>query len=279
MRTLPRPRRSTTADLDTVIARSGKSRVALQAERQILLDLFTSYTLRSRWDFDNLNDLSHVPDAVRKAMLRSYSLTHKGKALADLRTDLLSLKDNLCPYCRLLPATTLDHFLAKSKHETFATFAPNLVPMCAPCNTYKGTKGSATARQFFTHAYFDQIAKTERFLVAQVAIGKKHIATNFIIDFSANLDAHIFQRLAYQMSALRLVPRYQLESVDVIYDQAIKLQDMDEDGCTVDDIRNSLLGDAKDEARIFGDSYWKAALLLALAENSQFCNGGFKKAL
>jgi hypothetical protein len=279
VKTLPRPARSTVNDLDTIIARARKLRPTLDGERQNLIDLFTGYTDDSGWDFDTLQDLGHLPDAVRNAMRRSYGLTYPGRALADLRNDLLSVKDNLCPYCRLLPPTTLDHFLAKSRHEVFAAFAPNLVPMCAPCNTYKGTKGSARARQFFTHAYFDQLAEAEPFLVAQVAVGKKHIATNFTIDFSANLEAHVFQRLAYQMTILRLVPRYQLEAVDIIYDQAVKLQEMDDDGCTAEECRLSLAGDAKSAADQFGASYWKAALLVALAANSVFCGGGFKKAL
>lgn len=178
MKTLPRPTRSTTADLDTIIGRAHRSvRPELEAERQNLLDLFAGYAHDRGWDFDTLQDLTHIPDPIRKAMLRSYSLTYPGRALADLRSDLLSVKDGLCPYCRLLPPTTLDHFLAKSRHQPFASFAHNLVPMCATCNTYKGTKGSVQARQFFTHAYFDELAGGEPFLVAQVAVGTRHIAT------------------------------------------------------------------------------------------------------
>lgn len=81
------------------------------------------------------------------------------------------------------------------------------------------------------------------------------------------------------MTILRLVPRYQLESVDVIYDQAVKLQEMDDDGCTAEECRLSLEGDAGSEAGQFGANYWKAALLRALAGNSTFCGGGFRKAL
>lgn len=279
MKTLPRPTRSTTADLDTIIAQARKSfRPEFAAERQNLLDLFTGYMDDRGWDFDMLQDLTHIPEPVRKAMLRSYSLTYPGRVLSDLRSELLSVKDGLCPYCRLLPPTTLDHFLAKSLHQPFAAFAHNLVPMCATCNTYKGAKGSAKARQFFTHAYFDELAEGEPFLVAQIAVGRRHIATNFTIDFSTGLDAQVFQRLAYQMTILRLVPRYQLESVDVIYDQAVKLQEMDDGGCTAEECRRSLEGDAKSEAEQFGVNYWKAALLRALAGNLTFYGGGFRKA-
>lgn len=279
MKTLPVPLRSTVDDLDFIIARKREPiRGEMTNARQAVLDLFAGYTENQGWDFDALQAHDHIPREVRKALLKAYGLTYAGNTLAGLRVDLLSVLDGICPYCRLLPATTLDHFLPKSRHEPFAVFAPNLVPMCSVCNTYKGTKGSARARQFFTHAYFDELAEGKQFLVAQVAVGARHIATNFTIDFSANLDAGVFQRLAYQMTILRLVPRYQLEAVDVIYDQANKLHEMVTDGCTTDDCRQSLEGDAATEIRHYGRSYWKAALLSALAANSAFCEGGFEKA-
>jgi hypothetical protein len=195
-----------------------------------------------------------------------------------LRAELLRVDDRLCPYCRLLPPTTLDHFLPKSKNQPFASFALNLVPMCVTCNTLKGTRGSQVGRQFFTHAYFDELLHGEPFLIAQVSVGARHIATNFTIDFSAALDAEVLQRLAYQTDVLRLVQRYQLEAIDVIYDQAVKLKGMMEGGCSVEDRRRSIAGDAAAEA-IFGRSYWKTALLEALSTNLQFCDGGFSNAL
>jgi hypothetical protein len=185
MKTLPVPLRATVDDLDFILARKREPLLGeMTAARQAILDLFAGYIDKGGWDFDTLQPLDHIPGPVRKALLGAYGLTYTGKSLASLRVDLLSVLDGVCPYCRLMPATTLDHFLPKSLHEPFAVFAPNLVPMCSVCNTYKGTKGSAKARQFFTHAYFDRLAEGERFLVAQVAVGARHIATNFAIDFS-----------------------------------------------------------------------------------------------
>lgn len=151
--------------------------------------------------------------------------------------------------------------------------------MCDTCNTLKGTKGSKVARQFFTHAYFDQLAFDCRFLVTQVAVGRRHIATNFALDFSADLDAGVLQRLAYQFSVLRLGQRYQLEAVDLIHNQASKLKQMEDNGCDQTDLVQSLLGDERSEIRSFGINYWRSALLGALAKNEEFYKGGYKRVL
>lgn len=279
MRSLPRPARPAAEDLDLIISRSrGRTKVELTAARQAILDLFDGYRDDRGWDFETPLAFGHLTPVVQMALLRSYRLTYRGKALAALRADLLRVDDRLCPFCRLQPPTTLDHFLPKSRNQPFASFPLNLVPMCAPCNTLKGTKGSRLGRQFFTHAYFDQLLHGEPYLIAQVSVGARHIATNFMIDFSAALDAEVLQRLAYQTEVLQLVRRYQIEAIDVIYDQAVKLQGMTDGGCTTEDRRRSIAGDADAEA-IFGRSYWKTALLDALAANARFCEGGFANAL
>ncbi|RVJ89374.1 HNH endonuclease [Sinorhizobium meliloti] len=280
MKTLSLPLRDTTVDLDTCIARaSAQAKPRLVAHRGEILALFDNYTGNGAWDFERVEDLEHFPKDVRADLRKTYSLTYPNRALHTLRSDLLSVANNLCPYCRLEEPSTLDHFLPKSRHEPFASFAPNLVPMCKTCNTLKGTKGSKNARQFFTHAYFNQLANEDRFVIAQVAVGARHIATNFIIDFSADLDANILQRLAYQFSILRLGPRYQLAAIDLIYTQAVKLAEMERDGCNAEVRRTSLEGDALVEKRIFGASYWKAALLEALATNEPFYTDGYHRAL
>ena len=151
--------------------------------------------------------------------------------------------------------------------------------MCITCNRLKGTKGSKTARQFFTHAYFDELADDVPFLLAQVAVGTRHTATNFTIDFAAPIDAGVSQRIAYQFSILKLLARYQLAAIDVIAEQAAKLAEMERDGCATDALTRSIQGDAATEAVNFGHNYWKAALLFALASNVQFCEGGYRQSL
>ncbi len=280
MKSLNIPNRNTTADFDVCIARAkGAAKVRLTAHRDAVLTLFDNYTNSGTWDFERSDDLSHLTTGVRGDLRNTYNLTYPKRALETLRSELLSVDDNLCPYCRLEEPGTLDHFLPKSRHEPFSSFAPNLVPMCKTCNTLKGTKGSKHARQFFTHAYFDELDRDSPFLIAQVAVGARYIATNFAIDFSTDLDANILQRLAYQFSILRLASRYQLAAVDLIYTQATKLFEMATGGCDANVRRASLEGDAAAEKYRCGANFWKSALLDALAANEAFCTDGYLRAL
>ncbi|WP_292962825.1 HNH endonuclease [Novosphingobium sp. UBA1939] len=280
MRTLPTPGRDAEADLQTCIDNSLPTiRPQFTGARPGILAAFDAYLQHRGWDPNTPYDVSDIPAAVRDAARLSYPLTYKGRPLAGLRKDILGMADGICPYCRLETATTLDHFLPKSTNGVFACYAPNLAPMCRVCNTHKGTKGSAVAQQFFTHAYLDDLPWDVPFLIAQVAVGAKHIATNFIIDFSVALDDSLYQRLVYQMSIFRLAPRYQLAAVDVIFEQAEKLRDMERDECTAEARQLSIEGDSASEQRTFGANHWKTALLKALASNADFFDQGYKKAL
>jgi hypothetical protein len=280
MRTLPTPERDAEVDLQTCI---DNSQLAIRAQftdaRPDMLAAFDGYANHRGWDPNTAYDVSGIPAAVRDAARLSYPLTYKGRPLAGLRKDILGIADGICPYCRLEPATTLDHFLPKSANGVFACYAPNLAPMCKVCNTLKGTKGSAVGQQFFTQAYLDDLPWDVPFLIAQVAVGVGSVATNYLIDFSTGFDASLYQRLAYQMSIFRLVPRYQLAAIDVIFEQAEKLRDMERDGCTAEARQISIDGDAANEQRAFGASHWKTALLRALASNVDFFDRGYQKVL
>jgi 5-methylcytosine-specific restriction endonuclease McrA len=280
MKVLSQPSRNTSDDYDICVAhaKSTASRQRLQDARPRVMELQANYCAGA-WDFEKVENTNDLSAELLKDLKSTYALTYGNRALKNLRSQLLSVKDKLCPYCRIEEPLTLDHFLPKSSHEQFASFAPNLIPMCKTCNTLKGTKGSAHARQFFTHAYFDQLPHEDRFMVAQVAVGKRHIATNFVIDYSADLDAGVLQRLTYQFSVLRLASRYQLESINVIYEQAEKLDALAVNGVELDGRKNSILGDAADEEKYFGASFWRAALLTALGNSDQFCESGFMHAL
>ena len=280
MRSLVMPGRDVVADYDICVERAEEPRKQrLLAKRQVVIDLFEAYRLGSwHWALAQRHDEFFAVEELED-LLWTYDLTFSRRALARVRAEALLGAGRLCPYCLIEEPKTLDHFLPKSRFQAFASHAPNLVPMCGRCNTLKGTKGSAVGEQFFTHAYFDEIAKHQPFLIAQVAVGARSIATNFMIDFGADLAGSILNRLSYQFSILRLGARYQREAVDVIRDQAEKIEEMHADRCSIEDIVFSVAEDAKAEAMSMGKSFWRAALLKALAGNLEFCASAYNLAL
>jgi hypothetical protein len=61
----------------------------------------------------------------------------KGR-LNKLRNTLL-LATNKCPYCGILPADELDHFLPQSKFKAVSIYSRNLVPICHKCVSARRT--------------------------------------------------------------------------------------------------------------------------------------------
>jgi hypothetical protein len=73
-----------------------------------------------------------------------------------------------CALCSQLPATTVDHYLPKSKFPAFAVFPRNMVPACKQCNDAKFTSSNGLT----LHPYYDDIA-TIRWLRCELIDGEK----------------------------------------------------------------------------------------------------------
>jgi hypothetical protein len=60
----------------------------------------------------------------------------------------------ICPFCGFGHASTLDHFLSKSRFPAFSVLPLNLIPACKDCNTGKGASVAGSAGQM-VHPYFE----------------------------------------------------------------------------------------------------------------------------
>jgi hypothetical protein len=86
----------------------------------------------------------------------SYMVGKKDKPARKIYDKLLSKAPRgICPFCGLGIASTLDHYLPKTKYPLFSVLASNLVPACKDCNTGKKTKIAITAEEQCLHPYFD----------------------------------------------------------------------------------------------------------------------------
>ncbi len=63
----------------------------------------------------------------------------------------------ICPICGVQIASTLDHYLPKSKAPTLAVTPSNLIPACRDCNTNKKTDMVLKPDSTPVHLYFDRI--------------------------------------------------------------------------------------------------------------------------
>jgi hypothetical protein len=68
---------------------------------------------------------------------------------------LLSAPFERCPYCGFGRATTLDHYLPKSRYPQFSVTPDNLIPACKDCQSKKGRHVASTGAAQTLHPYFD----------------------------------------------------------------------------------------------------------------------------
>ena len=63
-----------------------------------------------------------------------------------------------CPYCRMVPHTSFDHYFPKSVFPEYSVFPLNLIPCCAICNPDKGSKlFDSEGNRLFINFRFDII--------------------------------------------------------------------------------------------------------------------------
>lgn len=66
-------------------------------------------------------------------------------------------KNGVCPLCGQRVVSTLDHYLAQSRHAALAVTPVNLIPSCADCNKAKLDMQPACASEQTLHPYFDDV--------------------------------------------------------------------------------------------------------------------------
>src|SRR5262249_39637235 len=70
----------------------------------------------------------------------------------------LAPRNGVCPLCGHRVVSTLDHYLAKSRHPSYTVTPLNLLPACSDCNKLKLNRQPANARDQTLHPYFDDVS-------------------------------------------------------------------------------------------------------------------------
>ena len=111
--------------------------------------------------------------------------------------------DELCPYCSVSFAKTLDHYFPKSKFPKLAITPANLVPCCRDCNTTKDTIFSNVESELFIHPYFEDISS---FRWLKCTVEREIWPISFTYEVVNNNDSNniLFQRIYNQFRVLGL---------------------------------------------------------------------------
>lgn len=71
---------------------------------------------------------------------------------------IMAQANGKCAICGVGVASTLDHYLPKSKYPLLCVFPANLVPECQSCNKNKGSGIVLKNNQMLLHPYFDDLS-------------------------------------------------------------------------------------------------------------------------
>ncbi|QZA96245.1 HNH endonuclease [Pseudomonas mandelii] len=177
-----------------------------------------------------------------------------------------------CPYCGFGQASTLDHYLPKSKYPFFAILAANLVPSCKDCNTGKSADIAGVANEQSIHPYYDSAIFVEnQWLFAKVEESHPPSITYFVSPPSTWLEESK-QRALKHFEDFKLAKRFSIEAADEIssiadsFSESIEYLDDQE-------VRRQLLRRSNAEFQKHKNS-WKTALYQALASSDWYCAEG-----
>lgn len=240
-------------------------------EKDRILELYTNYDI-GLGNPDKALEGIDLDEPLRQALYDAYSQIQKGGRLAIYR-DRLKLIAEACPYCGFGAITDLDHHLPRSIYKVHSLYSKNLIPSCHPCNNLKRAKCGESASTQFSHVYFGP-RPTEPFLSATIEILAKGINVTYEINKTPTLDEAEHERLSFQFKTLELNTRYSPQINLFLGGLRTSIEDCARvsSGTLKAYLDRAYVNFCKD----FGPNHWQTALLKALAESDEFCDGGYK---
>lgn len=175
-----------------------------------------------------------------------------------------------CPFCGFGHASTLDHFLSKSRYPTFSVLPFNLVPSCKDCNTGKKSAALTKSTQL-PHPYFESaLVETDVWLFAEV-LHSNPATVIFFAKPPAGWQQDLTDRVKTHFKDFHLASRFSVEAASElvsICDTVSFLKTPDE--------RKEHLHQVAQIERSSRKNSWKAALYEALDESDWFQQIGYQ---
>jgi hypothetical protein len=179
--------------------------------------------------------------------------------------------NDICPICGLRTVSTLDHYLAQSRHPCLTIVPLNLIPACADCNKAKLDMQPATAEEQTLHPYFDDF-NDARWLYAAV-----EETTPARLLFQAQPPQSWPElrrrRVLHHFKTFGLAKLYASYAADELTTIRHYLSRLQEHG-SAETIRSFLREQAESCGQAQRNS-WKTAAYYAFSESEWFYSGGF----
>jgi hypothetical protein len=225
---------------------------------------------------NNGNDDIALGAVTKKELKSVYSIHMVGskKPARAIYDQLLSRAPlGRCPFCGVGLASTLDHYLPKTKFPQLSVVPLNLVPACKDCNTGKSAVIATTAAEQCLHPYFDhQNYITEQWLYAEV-ICTMPPTISFFVQAPIHWDDISRERVQSHFRDFKLGSRYSVEASNqlaCLKDTLSRYREL----LGVDGVKQHLMIEAKAHFHQHRNS-WQTAMFQALYCSDWYCEGGF----
>ena len=197
--------------------------------------------------------------------------------MKELRNTLL-LNASTCPTCGIMVPDELDHHLPKSVYKSLAIYSRNLVAYCHKCNNKKRTVDGIDPNERFIHPYFSKLPVNEQFLFADVSLVNNALSISLRIEQINGISDLILTQMEFQMNRVNLKRRL-VKTLNVHLSSIAGYIERDYQIGGHLAVAEGIRFNAKAQKKIFGLNHWRYAILIALANCQDFCDGGFYNSL
>lgn len=244
------------------------SRIPLQSIRAAVLRRFNAYVMHT---LPNTLETITASAFVAPNIILLQGCYSKSINLSVLKTKIREKQDVLfrseCQYCNIGEPNTFDHYLPQVDFPEFSALSINLIPCCSVCNTEKGEEWLLIGQRTVLNLYFDLLPNID-FLICQITF-RRAVPT---VVYSLNtivIPANLRSVVTNHYNTLKLFERYRLRSNSEISD-VLNAITPSVGILTKAQIVSNLITEANSVKRDKGQNYWRAVLLLTLANSNRF---------
>ena len=217
-----------------------------------------------------------IGEVTKKELQDVYSVHMVGRAkpARAIYDRLLSLAPlGRCPFCGMGYASTLDHYLPKSKYPLLSVLPLNLIPSCLDCNKEKHSDIARAEAEQCLHPYFDhQHFIDHQWLFAGVT-QTSPASICFYVEPPAHWDQVSQERVKTHFNDFKLSGRFSIEASNQLANLRYTLiQHHAQFGLY--GVKNHLAIEAASHL-IHHRNSWQTAMFQALAASDWYCDGGF----
>lgn len=190
------------------------------------------------------------------------------KLKIELTTDDKNRVNNTCQNCSLGEINSFDHYIPKSEFPEYVVNPLNLIPICTKCNGHKSSIWRQSGKRNFLNLYIDILPK-KQYLFVDIKIFENIIELKYYLDSKNGINNEIYELLVYHYNKLKLFDRFKDNSDTIISELDIEIEKYSKK-LSLDEIKETILEECKDNFRILGRNNWKLVLKMALVNNSKY---------